>query len=73
MDYLKISFSNDHYNLALSYSYIYGITKLYEHYKSSGENDKADKLKALALIIAENLGRYANPEYQTNIVEYFNK
>ena len=58
LDYLKINFQNDKGIKLVNYdnfNYFPGIVKLYNHYKVSGEIEKAEKMKKLGIIIADKL------------------
>lgn len=59
LDYIKNSFSYDISRTLVertNVNYIPGIIKLYEHYKLSGENEKAEKIKQMGLMIAKKGG-----------------
>jgi hypothetical protein len=59
LDFLKQSFHNSYAQSAvnqMNLSYLPAFLQLYNHYKQTGENDKAKKIKELATTIAQNSG-----------------
>jgi hypothetical protein len=60
LDYLKINFTNDLSETVvaqMNMGYLPAMFKLYEHYGLSGENEKKDEVKKLALKIAYAAGK----------------
>ncbi len=61
LDYLMHQFNYDiSHNIVNrnNVNYLPGIIKLYQHYKLSGEEEKADKYKELGMLIADKGGPY---------------
>ncbi len=57
LDFLKQSFHNSYAQSAVNQmnkGYLSGFRQLYNHYKQTGENDKAKKIKELAITVAQN-------------------
>ena len=57
LDFLKQSFHNSYAQSAVNQmnkGYLSGFLQLYNHYKQTGENDKAKKIKELATTVAQN-------------------
>jgi hypothetical protein len=69
LDFLKRTFCNDYAQSAvnrMSAAYLGSFQKLYGYYKKVGKNDKAQKIKELAVTVAKNSGR-------TEWLNYFGK
>jgi hypothetical protein len=59
LDYIKNQFNYDisrEVVQRMNVNYLPGIIKLYQHYKLSGENEKAEKIKQVGLFIADKGG-----------------
>jgi hypothetical protein len=60
LDFLKRTFYNNYAQSAVNLmnsGYLLSFQKLYEYYKLSGENDKAQKIKELAILVAKKSSR----------------
>lgn len=69
LDFLKQTFNKNNSQsvvFRMNNTYLYPFQKLYEYYKLSGENDKAKKLKELAVLIAR---KSRNPDYYLQFFE----
>lgn len=56
LDFLKLTFYNNNAQSVvnrMNNTYLFPFQKLYEYYKLSGENDKAQKIKELAILVAK--------------------
>lgn len=69
LDFLKRSFYNNYAQSVvnmMSAGYLASFQKLYGYYKQAGKNDQAQKIKKLAVTVAENAGK-------TEWLNYFGK
>jgi len=60
LDFLKRTFYNNYAQSVvdnMSAGYLASFQKLYGYYKKVGKNDKAQKIKELAVTVAKNSGR----------------
>ncbi|PCJ26985.1 MAG: hypothetical protein COA97_04620 [Flavobacteriales bacterium] len=73
LDYINIQFSNDDYEISLNANYIHGISLLYDHYKMSGDMNKAKEMSDLALLIANNIESPYLVEFKKNVIHHFSK
>lgn len=69
LDFLKRNFYNNYAQSVvntMSAGYLASFQKLYGYYKQAGKNDQAQKIRTLAVIVAENTGK-------TEWLNYFGK
>lgn len=60
LDFLKRTFNNNNAQsvvIRMNNTYLFPFQKLYEYYKLSGENDKAQEIKELAMLVAKKSSR----------------
>jgi len=73
LDYLKVSFKYDVYKTTIDHSYIHSISALYDHYKASGDLNKTEEMRSLALQIASNMNEEYLEQDKAYINHYFTK
>ena len=73
LDYLTVQFTDDSYPIAsvTNWSYLQGISHLYEHYKVTGDLNNAKRMKELALTIAHSVEGESYQQYRQNVINYF--
>jgi hypothetical protein len=73
LDYIKIQFTNDSYDVSVDGNYMHGISCLYDHYKLSGDLTKVVEMRELALTIVNNLEGERLQDYKTWALNHFSK
>jgi hypothetical protein len=73
LDYIKIQFTNDSYDMSLNANYIHGISLLYDHYKLSGDVTKMMEMKELGLKIANDIEADYLLEFKSYAIHHFSK
>ena len=73
LDYITVKFAHDSYPVSevTNWSYLQGVSVLYEHYMISGDLNNAERMKQLALAVANSVKDESYKEYKQNVINYF--